>query len=90
LDDFGSGLSSLAYLKELPVGGNNIDGLFVKHQATCPMDQAIVRTMNDIAHALLGKRIIAEIVENEKCLRPPARAGVDYAQGFLPGVRTLP
>lgn len=81
LDDFGSGLSSFAYLKDLPVDEIKIDGRFVKNLATNPVDQAIVKAMNDIAHAL-GKRTVAEFVENEDSLRLLAQYGVDYAQGY--------
>ncbi len=81
LDDFGSGLSSFAYLKDLPVDEIKIDGRFVKNLATSPVDQAVVKAMNDIAHAL-GKRTVAEFVENQDSLRLLAQYGVDYAQGY--------
>jgi EAL domain-containing protein (putative c-di-GMP-specific phosphodiesterase class I) len=81
LDDFGAGMSSFAYLRELPVDYVKIDGRFVRNLATNPTDQAMVRAMNDIAHAL-GKRTIAEFVEDEDCYRLLCEYGVDYAQGF--------
>ncbi|MBI5611539.1 MAG: EAL domain-containing protein [Gammaproteobacteria bacterium] len=81
LDDFGSGLSSFAYLKDLPVNEIKIDGRFVRNLATSPVDQAVVKAMNDIAHAL-GKRTVAEFVENADSLRLLAEYGVDYAQGY--------
>ena len=81
LDDFGSGMSSFAYLKELPVDIVKIDGRFVKHIATNPVDQAMVRAMNDIAHAL-GKETIAEFVENEAAFQMLVELGVDYGQGY--------
>jgi diguanylate cyclase (GGDEF)-like protein/PAS domain S-box-containing protein len=81
LDDFGSGMSSFAYLRELPVDCVKIDGRFVKNMAANPMDQAMVRAMNDIAHAL-GKTTIAEFVETAECFRLLGDYGVDYAQGF--------
>jgi diguanylate cyclase (GGDEF)-like protein/PAS domain S-box-containing protein len=81
LDDFGSGMSSFAYLKELPVDIVKIDGRFVKHIATNPVDEAMVRAMNDIAHAL-GKQTVAEFVENEAAFQKLIALGVDYAQGF--------
>jgi diguanylate cyclase (GGDEF)-like protein/PAS domain S-box-containing protein len=81
LDDFGSGMSSFAYLRELPVDYVKIDGRFVKNLAANPVDQAMVRAMNEIAHAL-GKQTIAEFVENEESFRLLARFGVDYAQGY--------
>ncbi len=84
LDDFGSGMSSFAYLRELPVDYVKIDGRFVRNMATNTVDQAMVRAMNDIAHAL-GKRTIAEFVENEACFRLLCEYGVDYAQGMYLG-----
>ena len=81
LDDFGSGMSSFAYLKELPVDIVKIDGRFVKHIATSPVDQAMVRAMNDIAHAL-GKETIAEFVEDEAAFQVLIELGIDYGQGY--------
>lgn len=81
LDHFGSGMSSFAYLKDLPVDGVKIDGRFVKNLASNPVDQAMVKAMNDIAHAL-GKHTIAGLVENEESLRLLVQYGVDYAQGY--------
>jgi diguanylate cyclase (GGDEF)-like protein/PAS domain S-box-containing protein len=81
LDDFGSGMSSFAYLKELPVDIVKIDGRFVKHIATNAVDQAMVRAMNDIAHAL-GKETIAEFVEDEAAFQVLIELGVDYGQGY--------
>jgi len=81
LDDFGSGMSSFAYLKELPVDIVKIDGRFVKHVATSAVDKAMVRAMNDIAHAL-GKETIAEFVENEAAFQILIELGVDYGQGY--------
>ncbi len=81
LDDFGSGMSSFAYLKELPVDIVKIDGRFVKHIATNPIDQAMVRAMNDIAHAL-GKETIAEFVEDEAAFQVLIELGIDYGQGY--------
>ncbi len=81
LDDFGSGMSSFAYLKDLPVDIVKIDGRFVKNLAHNPVDQAMVKAMNEIAHAL-GKKTIAEFVENEESFALLAHFGVDYAQGY--------
>ncbi len=55
LDDFGAGMSSFAYLRELPVDDVKIDGRFVRNLAVNATDRAMVRAMNDIAHAL-GKK----------------------------------
>lgn len=81
LDDFGSGFSSFAYLKDLPVDFVKIDGHFVKNLAKNPVDQAMVRAMNDIAHAL-GKQTVAEFVEDEASMKLLREFGVDYAQGY--------
>ena len=81
LDDFGAGMSSFAYLRELPVDYVKIDGRFVRNLAVNATDQAMVRAMNDIAHAL-GKKTIAEFVEDEDCFQLLREYGVDYAQGF--------
>ncbi len=80
LDDFGTGFSSFAYLKHLPVDKLKIDGSFVKNMASSSVDQAMVQSMNQIAHAL-GKLTIAEFVENNATLRMLKEYGVDYAQG---------
>ncbi len=81
LDDFGSGMSSFAYLQDLPVDCIKIDGRFVKNLDTSPVDQAMVRAMNEIAHAL-GKQTVAEFVENEESFKLLAGFGVDYGQGY--------
>ncbi len=80
LDDFGTGFSSFAYLKHLPVDKLKIDGSFVKNLAYSGVDQAMVQSMNQIAHAL-NKETIAEFVENEETLGLLKLYGVDYAQG---------
>lgn len=84
LDDFGSGMSSFAYLRDLPVDYLKIDGRFVKNLPNSPVDQAMVRAMNDVAHAL-DKKTVAEFVEDEETLRILAAIGVDYAQGYHVG-----
>ena len=81
LDDFGSGLSSFGYLKSLPVDYLKIDGSFVKDIVEDPIDRAMVKSINEIGH-IMGKRTIAEYVENEAVLRVLERIGVDYAQGY--------
>ena len=81
LDDFGSGMSSFAYLQELPVDIVKIDGRFVKHIASSAVDKAMVRAMNDIAHAL-GKQTIAEFVESEEAFQILVDLGVDFGQGY--------
>jgi diguanylate cyclase (GGDEF)-like protein/PAS domain S-box-containing protein len=85
LDDFGSGMSSFAYLQELPVDAVKIDGRFVRHLANNPVDMAMVKAMNDIAHAL-GKITVAEFVEDEETFRLLGDIGVDYGQGYHLGM----
>lgn len=80
LDDFGSGFCSFTYLKHLPVDKLKIDGSFVQAMAHTHVDQAMVRSMNQVAHAL-GKKTIAEFVENQATLDLLKEYGVDYAQG---------
>ena len=81
LDDFGSGLSSFAYLRSLPVNYVKIDGVFVREIADNRIDRAMVRSINDVAHTM-GKMTIAEFVENESILAVLNEIGVDYAQGY--------
>ena len=84
LDDFGVGYSSFAYLKDLPVDQVKIDGSFVRGLEHDRLKQAMVRAMNEVAHAL-GKETVAECVETEAALTMLREIGVDYAQGFLVG-----
>ena len=81
LDDFGSGLSSYAYLKNLPVDFLKIDGVFIKNMDTNPYDFAVVKSITEIGH-FMGKEIIAEYVENDSILSMLREIGVDYAQGY--------
>lgn len=84
LDDFGSGMSSFAYLKNLPVDFLKIDGMFVKDIVDNPINLAMVRCINDIGH-VMGKQTIAEFVENKAILDKLREIGVDYVQGFETG-----
>ena len=84
LDDFGSGLSSFAYLKQLAVDFLKIDGVFVKDVVDDPINLAMVKSINDIGK-VMGKRTIAEFVENDGILEKLREVGVDYAQGYRIG-----
>ncbi|MEX2367679.1 MAG: EAL domain-containing protein, partial [Pseudohongiellaceae bacterium] len=75
------GLSSFAYLKNLPVDYVKIDGFFVKDVTSDPIDLAMVKAINDMAHAT-GKLTIAEFVESDAILDIMIGLGVDYVQGF--------
>ena len=81
LDDFGSGWSSFAYLKNLPVDFLKIDGSLVRDIANDALDEAMVRAINEIGH-VLGIATIAEFVESEDVLAHLSALGVDYAQGY--------
>ncbi|UTW03225.1 EAL domain-containing protein [Amphritea atlantica] len=81
LDDFGSGLSSFAYLKNLPVDLLKIDGIFVRDIITDPIDEAMVRSINEVGH-IMGMETIAEFVETDEIMERLRQLGVDYAQGY--------
>ena len=81
LDDFGSGLSSFAYLKKLPVDYLKIDGLFVKDILEDQVDRAMVKSINEVGH-VMDKKTIAEFVENKQIFNLLKELGVDYAQGY--------
>lgn len=81
LDDFGSGLSSFGYLKNLPMDFLKIDGGLVRHIVDSPIDAAMVEAINDIGH-VMGLQTIAEYVENDAIRDKLVTIGVDYIQGF--------
>ncbi|MFK5950559.1 MAG: EAL domain-containing protein [Methylococcales bacterium] len=81
LDDFGSGLSSFAYLKELPIDYLKIDGLFVKDIAVDNIDKAFVEAINQIAQ-VMNLETIAEFVENDEIMQILTEIGVNYVQGY--------
>ena len=84
LDDFGSGLSSFDYLKNLPVDFLKIDGQFVRDILDDPIDYALVKAINEIGH-VMNKKTIAEYVENEQILDALIELNVDYVQGYYLG-----
>ena len=81
LDDFGSGMSSFSYLRNLPIDLLKIDGAFIRNINTDPIDFAMVETIHRIG-GIMGVRTVAESVENESVLAALALIGVDFAQGF--------
>lgn len=81
LDDFGVGYSSFAYLKDLPVDYVKIDGSFVRDIHRDKLQLAMVRSMNDIAHAM-GKYTIAEFVDSAEVVGLLKEMNVDYIQGY--------
>lgn len=81
LDDFGTGFSSFNYLKHLPVDYLKIDGSFIQNLPYNSVDQHLVKAMVEVARGL-GKKTIAEFVENEETVRLLRELGVDYAQGY--------
>ena len=85
LDDFGSGMSSFAYLKTLPVDYVKIDGSFIRNILSDKVDSTMVECMTRIGHEL-GIQTIAEFVENGDILKKLQDLGVDYAQGYGIGI----
>ena len=81
LDDFGSGLSSFAYLKNLPVDFLKVDGAFIKNVARDDVDQSMVAAIQQVAQAM-GIRAVAEHVEDEATRVRLAEIGVPLVQGF--------
>ena len=81
LDDFGSGLSSFGYLKNLPVNAIKIDGMFVRDIIDDPFDAEMVKAINEIGH-VMQLETIAEFVENAAILDKLQDIGVDFVQGY--------
>jgi EAL domain-containing protein (putative c-di-GMP-specific phosphodiesterase class I) len=82
LDDFGSGLSSFTYLKNLPVDYLKIDGQFIRNVAEDSVDESMVRAINQVGRAM-GIATIAERVESKKVLDKLGDLGIEFAQGFF-------
>lgn len=84
LDDFGSGMSSFGYLKNMPVDFLKIDGAFVRDIARDPIDHALVKSINEVGH-IMHKQTIAEFVEDAEIMACLKEIGVDFAQGYAVG-----
>jgi len=81
LDDFGKGVSSLGYLRDLPVDVIKIDGSFVENLPGNEVNKSIVRAVNEISH-MLGKKTVAEYVSSPEILNEVRDLGIDYVQGW--------
>jgi diguanylate cyclase (GGDEF)-like protein/PAS domain S-box-containing protein len=81
LDDFGSGMSSFAYLQSLPVDALKIAGTFIRHIETDPVEYAMVEAINRVGH-VMKLQTVAEGVERVATVATLRRIGVDYAQGY--------
>ena len=81
VDNFGTGHSSLSFLRQFPFDGMKVDGSFVSRVSTDPADLAIVRAVVEMARGL-GVRTVAENVESEDQAVALAEAGCDEAQGY--------
>lgn len=81
MDDFGTGMSSFAYLKHLPVDYLKVDGAFVKDMQSSRHDMAMVKSITDMGH-LLGKKVVAEYVVDATTMAHLESIGVDYCQGY--------
>lgn len=84
LDDFGVGFSSFFYLKQLAVDFVKLDGAFIRDLTTNTDDQVFTKALVQVAQGM-GKKTVAEFVENGESLQLLKQFGVDYAQGYYIG-----
>ena len=92
VDDFGTGFSTFAYLRQLEADYLKIDGSIIQGLPDDPLDRTVVAALTSIAE-IAGKRTIAEWVEDPKMLVALYECGVDYAQGYAvahPRLHLLP
>ena len=81
IDDFGTGLASHSYLRDLPVDYVKIDGTFIRHIHENSKDFAMAKSISDLAH-FLGMETIAEFAESDDVIERIGDIGVDYIQGW--------
>lgn len=81
LDDFGTGFSSYAYLRDLNVDYIKIDGVFIRNLSEDPVNAAMVRSISDVARAM-GIETVAEFVESEEIRLKLIDIGITYSQGY--------
>ena len=84
IDDFGSSLSSFAWMRDLPIDFVKIDGRLVKNILADPVDLTTVRAIGDISRSM-GTRTVAEFVESSDLLETLRTIGIDFAQGYHVG-----
>ena len=82
VDDFGTGHSSLSYVKKFPLDELKIDKLFIQNMRTIKGDQQIVRSVIDLAHNF-ELRVVAEGIEDEATYKDLKKMGCDLAQGYF-------
>ncbi len=87
LDDFGTGLSSFAYLKNLQVDYLKIDGAFVRDIVKDPVSKSMVAAINQVGHAM-QLETVAEFVETDEIRQALLKIGVDFGQGYALGMPT--
>lgn len=81
LDDFGTGMSSFGYLRDLPIDHLKIDGSFVRHIVDDPVSCAMVESIHNVGH-IMGLSTVAEFVENDSIIDKLKKIGVDFGQGY--------
>lgn len=82
LDDFGTGFSSLSQIRTLPLDYIKIDGAFIQEIHLNELDQALVKSISDIAR-VLNIKTVAEFVDSNEALKKLEELNIDYAQGYL-------
>ena len=84
LDDFGAGFNSFNYIKNFPVDYLKLDGAFISNLKNDPVDKILVKSMITVAHSL-GKKTVAEYVEDAETLSILKNYGIDFVQGYFLG-----